>query len=103
MHDKQSLYFTRQELGSAQLQAFRTSDRLKQVSSLICALAVIVYDAFLQHQGLYVSSRQPSLKACLITNIYKSNLAHLNLPTPEAVFEINFFRRNPLPCEYFGN
>ncbi|KAF9465265.1 DHS-like NAD/FAD-binding domain-containing protein [Collybia nuda] len=27
----------------------------------------------------------------------QSNLARLNLPHPEAVFEINFFRRNPVP------
>ncbi|KAF8965118.1 DHS-like NAD/FAD-binding domain-containing protein [Flammula alnicola] len=27
----------------------------------------------------------------------KSNLARLNLPHPEAVFEINFFRKNPVP------
>jgi len=30
------------------------------------------------------------------TGLY-SNLARLNLPHPEAVFEINFFRRNPVP------
>ncbi|KAA1469712.1 NAD-dependent deacetylase sirtuin-2 [Dentipellis sp. KUC8613] len=30
------------------------------------------------------------------TGLY-SNLARLNLPYPEAVFEINFFRNNPLP------
>lgn len=28
----------------------------------------------------------------------QSNLARLNLPHPEAVFEIGFFRRNPVPC-----
>ncbi|KAJ3813236.1 class I sirtuins SIR2 family protein [Lentinula lateritia] len=27
----------------------------------------------------------------------KANLARLNLPYPEAVFEINFFRKNPVP------
>lgn len=32
----------------------------------------------------------------------QSNLARLNLPHPEAVFEIGFFRRNPVPCtSYF--
>jgi len=30
------------------------------------------------------------------TGLY-SNLARLNLPHPEAVFEINFFRKNPVP------
>ena len=32
----------------------------------------------------------------------QSNLARLNLPHPEAVFEIGFFRKNPVPCtSYF--
>lgn len=30
--------------------------------------------------------------------LVQSNLARLNLPHPEAVFEIGFFRRNPIPC-----
>lgn len=30
----------------------------------------------------------------------KANLARLKIPYPEAVFEINFFRRNPIPCMY---
>lgn len=34
----------------------------------------------------------------LLNILFKSNLARLNLPHPEAVFEINFFRRNPVPC-----
>ena len=37
--------------------------------------------------------------------IGQSNLARLNLPHPEAVFEIGFFRRNPVPCTsylFFG-
>ena len=33
--------------------------------------------------------------------IWQSNLARLNLPHPEAVFEIGFFRRNPVPCMSF--
>lgn len=28
----------------------------------------------------------------------QANLARLKLPFPEAVFEINFFRNNPIPC-----
>ncbi|KAF8830956.1 hypothetical protein HHX47_DHR1000091 [Lentinula edodes] len=28
-----------------------------------------------------------------------ANLARLDLPYPEAVFEINFFRKNPVPCK----
>jgi NAD-dependent SIR2 family protein deacetylase len=34
---------------------------------------------------------------------FQSNLARLNLPHPEAVFEINFFRRNPVPCKCPSN
>ena len=30
--------------------------------------------------------------------MFQANLARLNLPYPEAVFEINFFRDNPRPC-----
>ncbi|KIJ54240.1 hypothetical protein M422DRAFT_221776 [Sphaerobolus stellatus SS14] len=33
------------------------------------------------------------------TGLY-ANLARLNLPYPEAVFDIGFFRKNPLPCKY---
>ena len=33
--------------------------------------------------------------------ILQSNLARLNLPHPEAVFEIGFFRRNPVPCKSY--
>ncbi|KAJ3866762.1 class I sirtuins SIR2 family protein [Lentinula novae-zelandiae] len=31
------------------------------------------------------------------TDFLKANLARLDLPYPEAVFEINFFRKNPVP------
>lgn len=33
------------------------------------------------------------------TDFLKANLARLDLPYPEAVFEINFFRKNPVPCK----
>jgi len=29
----------------------------------------------------------------------QANLARLNLPYPEAVFDIGFFKRNPRPCK----
>ena len=31
----------------------------------------------------------------------QANLARLNLPYPEAVFDIQYFRRNPNPCTSF--
>ncbi|KAJ7143548.1 class I sirtuins SIR2 family protein [Mycena crocata] len=36
------------------------------------------------------------------TGLY-ANLARLNLPYPEAVFEINFFRKNPMPFYILAN
>lgn len=33
----------------------------------------------------------------------QANLARLNLPYPEAVFDINYFRQNPQPCTYPQN
>ncbi|KAG5219365.1 Sir2 histone deacetylase Hst [Salix suchowensis] len=45
--------------------------------------------------------RECAVSSCrlLVLNLYaQANLARLNLPYPEAVFEINFFRRNPTPC-----
>ena len=38
--------------------------------------------------------------ALVLRSIWQSNLARLNLPHPEAVFEIGFFRRNPVPCTF---
>ena len=36
--------------------------------------------------------------ACQLKRLVKHNIERLNLPYPEAVFEINFFRENPAPC-----
>jgi hypothetical protein len=39
-------------------------------------------------------------KQSLIGNFrLQANLARLNLPYPEAVFDIGFFKRNPRPCK----
>lgn len=42
------------------------------------------------HDSLSLTRARVSLQA---------NLARLKLPYPEAVFEINFFRNNPVPCK----
>ncbi|KZT27446.1 NAD-dependent deacetylase sirtuin-2 [Neolentinus lepideus HHB14362 ss-1] len=46
-------------------------------------------------QGISTSSGIPDFRSPE-TGLY-ANLARLNLPYPEAVFEINFFRKNPKP------
>lgn len=42
----------------------------------------------------------PDLRCSWFDGCYttQANLARLNLPFAEAVFEINYFRRNPVPC-----
>ncbi|KAI0322406.1 DHS-like NAD/FAD-binding domain-containing protein [Amylostereum chailletii] len=46
-----------------------------------------------------VPSLAKYIKSDACKNVYvMSNLARLNLPYPEAVFQISFFRSNPKPC-----
>jgi NAD-dependent histone deacetylase SIR2 len=45
--------------------------------------------------GISTSAGIPDFRSPL-TGLY-ANLARLNLPTPESVFELSFFRQNPLP------
>ena len=53
------------------------------------------------HPTFVVTRASPSDVPLSSSPLGQSNLARLNLPHPQAVFEIGFFRRNPVPCESF--
>lgn len=42
----------------------------------------------------------PVIFECIVLLGLYANLEKFNLPYPEAVFDINFFRKNPKPCQY---
>ncbi|KAF8073991.1 Sir2 family histone deacetylase Hst2 [Lyophyllum atratum] len=78
-------------------QASRESQRTQDIRKLAayiqsekCKNIVLMLGA-----GCSTSSGIPDFRSPK-TGLY-SNLARLKLPHPEAVFEINFFRRNPVP------
>ncbi|EPQ50965.1 NAD-dependent deacetylase sirtuin-2 [Gloeophyllum trabeum ATCC 11539] len=72
------------------LEACDLASIVKYMKSDKCKRVFIMNGA-----GISTSSGIPDFRSP-DTGLY-ANLARLNLPYPEAVFEINFFRRNPKP------
>ncbi|KAF9449111.1 NAD-dependent deacetylase sirtuin-2 [Macrolepiota fuliginosa MF-IS2] len=70
------------------------------IQSNKCSNIVLMGDLDPSHTGVSTSAGIPdfrSPKTGAPLHCLESNLARLNLPHPEAVFEIGFFRRNPVP------
>ncbi|KAL0961467.1 hypothetical protein HGRIS_006411 [Hohenbuehelia grisea] len=72
------------------LEGLDVESLAKYISSDKCKKIVLMLGAGVSTSAGIPDFRSPG------TGLY-ANLARLNLPFPEAVFEINFFRRNPVP------
>ncbi|CAA7262896.1 unnamed protein product [Cyclocybe aegerita] len=85
-HDHRSIYSGKPQT----LEGRDLTSLAKYIKSSDCGKVILMLGA-----GVSTSAGIPDFRSPE-TGLY-SNLARLNLPHPEAVFEINFFRRNPVP------